>query len=241
MTEHADPNPYELERPIAPPDLPGQVIVRDLDHDVIGALAADLLVHAHNCVRAFGDFHMCLTGDPSIEPVLLRLLTDPAHRDLPWRRTQLWLFSEHLGSESEFDLIRETIAIHADLPSEQTHAIDAGHTNAADRYEQSMKETLAWREKGHDRLDYVLLTPASIPSGWAMTGEGDALVRVYADRVACTKRLINASRFISVFAIGAGARDAITESVDRRHAMASIAPVGGSLRWYLDRDACPSD
>ena len=238
MSVPPDTNPYELEKPIALPDLPGQVIVRDLDHDVIGALAADLLVHAHNCVRAFGDFHLCVTGDASIEPVLLRLLTDPAHRDLPWRRTQLWLFSERLGDKSEFGLIRETLAIHADLPSEQTHAIDTSLDDAADRHERELQETLAWREKGHDRIDYVLLTPASIPPDWAQDGEGDALVQEYADRVACTRRLINASRFISVFAVGESAQGDIAGAVARTHGLASIEPVGGALRWYLDVDAC---
>ena len=242
MSERPEPTPYNRERPVAAPDLPGEVIVQATDHDAIGALAADLLLHAHNCVRSFGDFHLCCSGVGEVEPVLLRLLTDPAHRDLPWRRTHLWLFAERLdrGADPEYDLIHETLAIHADLPKEQTHAIDTTRPDAAARYERELRETLAWREKGHDRLDSVLLAPSSVPGEWGESDDPeDALVRMYSDRVACTRRLINASRFISVIALGERARADIAHVVRRVHPLAALAPIGGVLRWRLDEAACP--
>jgi 6-phosphogluconolactonase/glucosamine-6-phosphate isomerase/deaminase len=241
MSEPLDPTPYELEHEITKPDLPGEVIVRESGHDVCAALAADLLLHAHNCVRAFGDFHLCLSGDASIEPVLLHLLTDPAIRDLPWRRTHVWLLSERAGAlaSADYDLLHETVVIHADLPKEQAHAIDTSREDAAAHYDRQLRETLAWREKGHDRLDYALLSPSAVPGDWMEFDDGDEIVRAYADRIACTRRLINASRFISVFAVGEQARPVIQETTACSHAMSALDPVGGVLRWYLDEAACP--
>jgi hypothetical protein len=240
MSDPPEPAGYELERAVVKPELPGEVCVRASDHDAVGALAADLLLHAHNCVRAFGDFHLCVSGDGAVEPALLRLLTDPAHRDLPWRRTHLWPFAERLdpGPGAEYDLIHETIAIHADLPKEQTHRIDTARPDAAAHYERELRETLAWREKGHDRLDYALLSPTSPPARWGDSEDPEsALVRSYTDRVACTRRLVNASRLISVLALGD--RPSIERIGGSRHALSALAPVGGSLRWYLDEAACP--
>lgn len=239
MSDPPEPAGYEVERVVVKPNLPGEVCIRATDHDAIGALAADLLLHAHNCVRAFGDFHLCLSGVNEIEPALLRLLTDPACRDLPWRRTHLWLFAERLdGASAEYEMIHETIAIHAELPEEQTHRIDTARPDAAARYERELQETLAWREKGHDRLDYALLAPASVPAEWGETEDPEgALVLAYTDRVACTRRLVNASRLISVLALGD--RPSVERIGGSAHALSALAPVGGSLRWYLDEAACP--
>lgn len=245
MSHHDEPtrkpdSAYELEPTGAPPDLPGVVIVRPTAHDVIDALAADLLVHAFNCVRAFGDFHLCVSGSGSIEPVLLRLLTDPAYRELPWKRTHLWLFAESAapGANREYDLLHETLTIHADLPREQAHAIDTARPDAAKRYERTIRETLEWREKGHDRFDYVLLAPESAPSRWSVDDRSDALVRDYGGVIACTPRLINAARMITVVAIGEPARGSVEQVVNRDHPLTALNPIGGVLHWRLDEAAC---
>jgi len=239
MSDRHEHTPYDLERPVNAPDLPGEVFVHQCEHDAVGALAADLLLHAHNCVRAFGDFHLCLSGDDEIEPALLRLLTDPAYRELPWRRTHLWRFAAGAADPSAGnDLIHETITIHADLPPEQAHAIDVSRPDAAAWYERELRETLAWREKGHDRLDCALLTPGALPADWANGEDADALVRTYAERVACTRRLINASRLIVMFATGERSRGPIAEATMDAHPMSALDPIGGVLRWRLDEEAC---
>ncbi|TVQ34379.1 MAG: hypothetical protein EA376_00235 [Phycisphaeraceae bacterium] len=160
---------YELEPLPAAPDLPGVVVVRRGVDDLIDAIASDLVIHAHNCVRAFGDFHLALSGGPAAEPLYMRLMTDPSYRNLPWRRTHLWLVEERrVGFEDErsaFRRIRETIVDHSGIPPEQTHPIFPLADDADERYEAELRETLGWREKGHDRLDFALLTvdPAPAP------------------------------------------------------------------------------
>src|SRR5215210_531529 len=85
---------YRLEPEPVKPRLPGAVIVRSDAEDLHGALAADLFIHAMNCVRRFGDFHLALSGGSTPMPLYRRLMTDPAYRDLPWKRTHLWIVDE---------------------------------------------------------------------------------------------------------------------------------------------------
>jgi len=239
--ERNDNAPYELEAGPTPPDLHGQVILRATHHDAIDAMSMDLLTHAHNCVRAFGDFHLCVSGVEAIEPVLLRILTDPVHRDLPWRRTHVWSLAERLdtSADAEYDLIHETLAVHADLPRGQAHAIDTTARSPARDFERELRECLAWREKGHDRLDYVLMAPGSAPEDWSRSAKGEQLVRAYDNRIACTPHLINASRFITVCAFGETARPEIERTLQGKGPLTALDPLGGLLRWCLDEAACP--
>lgn len=63
---------YEPEPDPVAPALPhaDAVVVRcDMD-DLHSALAADLFIHAQNCVRQFGDFHLALSGGSTPLPIL---------------------------------------------------------------------------------------------------------------------------------------------------------------------------
>lgn len=250
-----DPAP----RPAAP-KLPGTVVVRADGDDLLDALAADLHVHAVNCVRAFGDFHIALTGGERTAALYTQLMIDPAHRQLPWQRTHLWMVDEAAvafdDDRSAFRHVRETIVDHSDIPRQQVHPIFPLAEDAAARYERELREALGWREKGHDRLDYVLLAlgaagEASALAGGDAEGGPDRLVRAVrggaaADpgRISLTLPMINAARFVAVLAVGEALQGAIgrlaagREGADTLPA-AGIRPLGGELRWYLDEDACP--
>ena len=86
---------------------------------------------------------------------------DPNCRRLPWRRTHLWMVDERCvpfdDPACNFRSIDETIVDHSDIPREQVHPIFAMSQRADEDYEKDLRETLAWREKGQDRLDFVLL------------------------------------------------------------------------------------
>jgi len=76
------------------PALPGEVVrTRSVD-ELIDAIAANLVIHAENCVREFGDFHLALSGGSTPQPLYERLMYDPDYRRLPWRRTHLWIVDE---------------------------------------------------------------------------------------------------------------------------------------------------
>jgi 6-phosphogluconolactonase len=254
--------PYEIAPQPAKPALPGVVIVRESVDELLDAAAADVLVQAKNCVRAFGDFHLALSGGNTPEPLYKRLMYDPNLRDLPWKRTHLWVVDERRvpldDDRSNFKMIRETIVDQSDIPPEQVHPILATSEHADRGYEAELREHLGWREKGHDRLDFVLLgmgddghTASLFPHSPALYVPEDRLVALNTgptvrppDRVTMTYSLLNASRFVAVMVTGEKKRDTIARVAARDGTpddlpILGIAPLAGELRWFLDRAACP--
>lgn len=263
MPEVPDPlPPYDLVDDSFPvPQLPGRVIPGADDDEVHGALGADLLLQANNCVRAHGSFHLALSGGSTPLPFYRCLMVDPRFRQLPWERTHLWVVDERCvppdDERCNFLHIRETIVEHVDIPPHQVHPVDAHLPGAAAAYERTLKECLAWREVGHDRLDFVLLgmgedghTASLFPRSPALL-ERAALVADNAGptvtppaRVTMTYRLLNASRLVAVLVTGvkkhATLRRVAAAGADEAPALPilGISPTGGELRWYLDRAAC---
>jgi 6-phosphogluconolactonase/glucosamine-6-phosphate isomerase/deaminase len=260
---HDGSGPYELEVAVpAPPPLPGDAVVRATADEAIDALAADVVIHALNCVRQFGDFHVALSGGALLEPLYERLMYDPDFRRLPWRRTHVWFAWERRvpfdDERSAFRLISETVGDHADVPPEQFHPIFAQSESAAHDYEAQLREVLAWREKGQDRLDCVLLAiepDGALPGhagGAALAPDLGRLVHGPGeggdDVVAMTLPFINAARFVAILALGEQRAAAIQEIGAAASAgaggaelplpVARIAPVSGELKWYLDAPAC---
>lgn len=254
-----DDLPEFLPRPV-PPKLPGAVVWRETQDDVLDAAAADLFIQAKNCVRAFGDFHLAVSVNDATEPLLRRLMYDPGMRDLPWKRTHLWIADERALSpadeRSRFGQLKQLVIDPSDIPAEQAHAID-GLADAADRiYEAQLREHLAWREKGHDRLDCVLLgLGAEGGIAGLAPGEPDAdhsrlavksgTTDAARSAVTLTLSMINAARLVSVMATGPDRREIIRRLVRGPGPAASparkLAPLAGELRWYLDQDATPTE
>lgn len=154
--------PYALEPDLPVPDLPGTVVVGESVEDLLHYAASDLFNQAVACVRAFGDFHLALSAGPLQERLAMRLMIDPVFRFLPWQRTHLWLTHEsavpHDHEDSTFGRFRDIIMDHSGIPASRMHRVaDPQDAAAAGRYERELQQTLAWREKGHDRLDFVVL------------------------------------------------------------------------------------
>lgn len=247
---------------VAGPRLRGEVIARATAEEAVEALAADLYMQAKNCVRAFGDFHLAVSGGTTPEPLYRLLMTDPNYRELPWKRTHLWVVDERrVGFEDErsnYRMIRELLVEPSDIPGEQAHPIRALEATADTDYEAELREHLGWRVRGHDRLDFVVLGmgadghTASLFPGSAALKDGGRLVLVNAgagvtppDRVTMTFTLLNASRALGVLVLGEKKRSAVARVEAGREGVETLPvmgldPVGGELRWYLDAAACPA-
>lgn len=241
--------PIEIAPETPKPRLPGHVGVYPTMDEIIDAVGADLLVQAHTCVRTFGDFHLALSGSPVLDGLYRRLMYDPSYRELPWTRTHLWMADEGVPEGNERHprrtLVREWIVDNSGIPVEQVHAIDVDRPQAAREYEGRLAEMLGWREKGHDRPDFVVL--AIEPQGLAAlhppdSGGSTRFVHQIASplpgnaRFSLSPELIRASRCVAVVAAGeAGA--AGVRSLGGRARLEGIRPVGGELRWYLDAGA----
>ncbi|MEZ6233094.1 MAG: 6-phosphogluconolactonase [Phycisphaerales bacterium] len=246
--------------PLAPepirPRLPGRVVVREDADTAIDAAAADLYFQSLACVRAFGDFHLALGGGPQPEPLYRRLMYDPAFRELPWKRTHLWLAHEHASADDDSSvaaMITGWLVEHSDIPREQVHFVPMDADDPAAAYAEELREVLAWREKGHDRLDFVLLgleddgSAGSLVAG-RPASRAQSLVSTVARgpgaRVGLAMHMLKAARFVGILATGARARPTITmltrpTADPHEFPLLELKPIGGELRWYLDQAACP--
>jgi 6-phosphogluconolactonase len=257
------PDPYELAPGPPKPALPGEVLVRATPDELIDAIAADLLFQARSCVRAFGDFHLALSGGSTPEPLYARLMYDPRLRDFPWKKTHLWQVDERCVPEDDdrrnWKMIGDILLDHSDIPRDQAHPMPVLEPDGDLRYEGDLRAILEWRERGHDRLDYCLLgmgpdlhTASLFPNSPALAAPAGRLV-VFNDgptvvpprRMTLTYEILNAARFVSVMITGPAKRDALARIIadppPPLHApILGLAPLGGTLRWYLDDDACPT-
>lgn len=247
------PKPYDLEPIDETPSAPAGVSVWPTPEDALEAAASDLFLHAMNCVRAFGDFNLALSGGRTPVRLYQMLMLDPQFRAFPWKRTHLWVVSDRVdgpGRGTTSTLLRELIAHHSGLPVEQFHPVDPARN--ADAYASELRETLGWREPGHDRLDYVLLGvgPGGSTAGFASAAHINDVELVHhagseAERhVSLGVRAINGARLVAVLAFGADKHGDVARAVrpsdDQRadpRPINHVRPVGGELRWYLDTAA----
>ena len=248
------------EEVIDAPALPGVVVAAPTFDEVIDHVAADLVAQAEACVRQFGDFHLALSGGQTPQPLYQRLMYDPRYRMLPWRRTHLWLVEERCvpfdSPHSNYREISETIGEHSDIPPDQFHPIFAEAPTADTDYETQIREALEWREKGHDRLDFVLLALGDdghiaglFPLDEALDEQKRWLRKIRCadadptDRVTMTLPFINSARVVAVLANGCSKADPIQRLArggdsPQRLPVKGIQPIAGELIWYLDADAC---
>ncbi|RMD63004.1 MAG: hypothetical protein D6824_06005 [Planctomycetota bacterium] len=246
---------YELAPPSTLPaaSAPGAAIVHSTFDEAVDALAAEMLVHALNCVRTFGDFHVALCGGRTLAPLYMRLLYDPPLRVFPWARTHVWLASDWRREGERrgrvFTELEETIVAHSGMPPEQAHEGDLESDEPAARYEQTLKEALAWREKGHDRLDMVLLSvgaqgrvaglrsptsgdDAALPLvRRSDPAEGQGAVQGFT----LTERAINGARLVCGLVASPGKVEALrrASASQRDTPLARLQLRGGELRWRV--------
>jgi 6-phosphogluconolactonase len=253
--------PYSLEPQPSKPSLPGTVIVKETPQELIDTLAGDIAAHSIDCVRRFGDFHLALSGGSTPFPLYQHLMIDPDCRAIPWTRTHLWIVDERRvpfdHEKSNWRQIDDILVQHSGIPAEQAHPMMALLEDADVAYEKLLHETLEWREKGHDRLDFVLLgmgddghtaslfphSPALADNGrWILINSGPKVTPP--DRVTMTYTLLNAARFVAVLCVGAKKKPMIEKVASGKFSadelpILGVKPVKGELRWYLDAAACP--
>jgi len=199
----------------------------------------------------FGSFQMALAPGPIAALAYRRLMTDPQLRSFPWGLTRIWLLADTAprgGPDAAAD-VHEWFGDLAGIPSDQMHAPPRDHDDPAGAYEAMLQENLGWREKGHDRLDFVLLAPPidEMPSTPLPGADLDAPLVTEADGViGMTLRCVNGARLIAALAPGEESRACVrriarNQPEHREVTLASVNPVGGSLRWYVGGEACEKD
>ncbi|MEX0776491.1 MAG: 6-phosphogluconolactonase [Phycisphaeraceae bacterium] len=150
--------------------LPGRVFISADCDALFDDLASSLMSSAIKAVHDRGVFHLALSGGSTPEPFYMQLMIDPRWRIVPWERTHLWIVDERRVPESDpksnFRMIRETLADHAPIPRRQVHPMAALADDAADLYQQELREVIAAPDQEGTlrpdpsftpRLDFVLL------------------------------------------------------------------------------------
>lgn len=255
------PLSYDLSEPLTRPNLPGEVVVCDTVEELVERMSSDLLAHSLNCVRAFGDFHMALSGGSTPAPFYRHLMIDPICRGIPWKKTHLWCVDERRVSiadeKSNWRMIEEHFGTHSGVPRSQQHGMDALSDKVEIEYAKALRSALEWRERGQDRLDYVLLgvgadghTASLFPHSPALREE-HRLIRINSgptvvppDRVTMTLPLINGARLVAIMVTGEGKQDIVQRLASNGHGtveelpIRGVRPFGGTVCWYLDRAAC---
>ena len=236
---------YEIAGEIEKPRLPGRVVLRSSQDDALAAASADLFLQAQACVRAFGAFHLGMGYGPEEHRLLLRLMTDPNYRDLPWSRTHLWSVTEArvpVGDDRHSHThLGELVLGASDMPDDQAHPL-LGHLHDAEaRFEAELREHLGQREPGHDRFDCVVLPLEER----ALRGTVDPMDRLVGPSedgslVGLTVRALRGARMVMVLGTGREA-EPVVRAAEADHGLVGVAPVGGELRWYLDHRACGGD
>lgn len=243
--------PYALGREPTAPVLPGKVVVREREDQVFDTLAAELFLHAVECVRTFGDFHLAIGAGRFQEQLCRRLMIDPAVRALPWKRTHVWASAEGAGGRGFMEIV-DLLADHAGIPDSNVHIPVFAEGDPAEQYQDRLRRTLAWREKGQDRLDMVVLALRSdgrlsgLEPAWTGREADDLIAPIDGAEatggLTMTPRLVNASRFIAIGATGREVRPAVEAAAASGGigCGGAIRPIAGVLRWYLDPEACPA-
>jgi 6-phosphogluconolactonase len=224
-------NPYDVELPPPIPALPGVVATRPHVDDVIDLLALALTNAAVECARAFGEFHLALSGGSTPMPLYRRLMLDPSYRHLPWDRTHLWIVDERRvpfdDPQSNYRQIHELLVEDSGIPKPQVHPIEAMRPDADRHYENELRQALDWRRSNQDRLDFVVLgmgadghTASLFPRSRALRDASspprDVLINTGPEvtppeRVTMTPHLLNGARQLAVLVCGQGKRQTIAK------------------------------
>jgi len=246
--------------PITAPRLRGRVEARHDAEEVFDALAADLMAQAVNCAGKFGEFHLALSGGKTPFPFYEKLMVDPRYRGIPWGQTHLWMVDERrIGFDSDLNNYRhihEILVEHSGIKAENVHPMPVEDATPDVTYERALREALGRRPEGQQRLDFVMLgmgdnghTASLFPHTEVLkvrdrlVGLCDGPTVTPPPRITLTYPAINAARHVAVLVLGAakgpmlrrvaaGADDYLELPI------LGIEPIGGELRWYLDRAAC---
>ncbi len=258
MSYEIEPDPFEV------PSLPGGVNIGADEEDVQERLGRDLVALAKQAVGKRGVFHLALSGGGTPMPFYRRLMIDPLFRELPWAHTHLWIVDERRAPFEDdlnnFKHIHELIVEHVDMPKSHVHPMPVDREDAAEVYEDELRETLAIGgvpgDPDRGRLDFVLLgmggdghTASLFPHTaalneevrWVVDNDGPSVVPP--PRVTMTYPLINGARSIAFFVLGSGKAEMIKRISTGSDGFETlpckgIRPESGDLVWYLDRAAC---
>ncbi|MDG2199631.1 MAG: hypothetical protein P8K80_00415 [Phycisphaerales bacterium] len=206
----SEKGPYDIQEhgAGAPPELWGEIAVRDSADDLLDFLSAELLIEAQSRIRAHDAFHLAIAWTDTVARFMERMMYDPAIRQFPWARTHCWLLND-TRTDDCYIRLRDILVPHSGIDEANMHGADA-------------------REDG-PVFDYAMLDVGPDGRAGAMGDEvRDSEVLVPLDR-------INRTGFVALLAMGSDVQ-ATLQSLEKASGVLPVQSVrsdSGTTRWYL--------
>ncbi|MFN2383774.1 MAG: 6-phosphogluconolactonase [Gemmatimonadota bacterium] len=228
------------------------------------AVAEAFAAAAAAAVSARGRFLAVLTGGSTVPPIYARLAAAPLASSIPWEKTHLFWSDERCvppdHPDSNYDQARGALLDHVPVPPAHVHRLpgeDPNRERAAAAYKAVVREvTGSTNDAAGALFDFVLLgvgADAHVGSLFPQAPTVHVTNRLVTavrltdvaipppsiDRLTLTAPALNAGRETAVVATGSKKAPAVRDVLQRprdlgRWPAQVIAPVEGTLTWFLD-------
>jgi 6-phosphogluconolactonase len=223
--------------------------------------AAEFLETALDAVRQKGSFSVALAGGSTPKDLYGLLSNNPLQAKVPWGKIQFFFGDErHVppdDRESNFRMATEAMLAKAPIDPKQVHRIKSEKANtseAAQEYEQELRESLKLKPDQLPRFDLVLLgmgpeghTASLFPGTKALREQRRLVVsnwvgKLYTDRITLTPPVLNNAARIIFMAHGAEKAPALKAVLEGPHEPEQlpaqmINPPKGRVVWLVDPSA----
>jgi 6-phosphogluconolactonase len=232
------------------------------DGEALALRAADVLAAAaQETAAARGRFAVALSGGETPKVLYRMIARQQFSQKIPWRRVQLYWGDERCVTPehpaSNYGMARDTFIKHVPIAAENVHRMlgEEEPDKAADAYEAELRALAAKErpESGVPVFDLVLLglgldghTASLFPHSPALTVEDRFCVATQAPdgspRLTVTAPVINAARRVWFLVSGAEKAGMVAEVLEGLRVpnavpAQGVAPVHGTLTWFLDEAA----
>jgi len=232
------------------------------DGKAIAARAAQIFVEAANAAaRERGVFSVALAGGSTPKTLYGLLADQPLRSQLPWDKLSLFFGDErHVPpdhQDSNFRMASEAMLSKVHLDAAQVHRVhaeDPDPEQAAQQYEQELRDAFQLSPGQRPRFDLVLLgmgneghTLSLFPGTKALRDNGRLVMRnwvakLYTERVTMTAPVVNNAAFVLFMITGADkgpALKAVLEGPYEPDQLPAqlIAPENGRLLYLVDTAA----
>ncbi|MCH2137920.1 MAG: 6-phosphogluconolactonase [Phycisphaerales bacterium] len=207
-------------------------------------MASDLVATALDAVTQRGVFHLAISGDDALQPLLDRMMLDPGLRTMPWKLTHVWQADERCDEHGEggcaWRRISDTLVPHAGLGRGHAHPMPAMDEVGPEHYARRMRRTM-----GRTGLDCVVLraepdgTLGGMLQGHEFDGSPLAFVRHgQGSKVTMTPSLVGKAGSLMVLVDEGDARRQIDRDLPvERSPIASVLRQGVHPSWYISSPA----
>jgi 6-phosphogluconolactonase len=208
-------------------------------------------------MRETGWCMWALSGGSTPRDAFRKLASEPYRDRIAWNRVHVFWGDERTvppgHEDSNYRMAREALLDPLAIPEANIHRIEAerGAEEAAAHYESEMKRLF---ESELPRFDVVWLgmgddghTASLFPGTGAVDVTGRLVIPVHVPqldtwRVSMTLPVLNAAREVFVLVAGAEKADMVRRVMDLSQPapdlpVSMVAPVDGTVRWMLDREA----